>query len=901
MTNPFTAFAFPATGAPTNQTLPDRISQQQQDVRDFGAVGDGSTDDWDAITAAWNFGQVTTPATATNQVAAFTGEFAYAIALSGSVSGSVLTAASASTGVGTLTLGALTISSYTFDPTSSLVTLTMASPPAFTSGAPLWISGLNANVLNIGTSAALVSGSTVQYSTNLFGYSITPSGGGTLITGGRLAVGQTLTGFTLPISSYTYNSGTGAIVLTMATALTLSASNKITVAGLNIAGLNGTFTATGGSGSTVTYTGPTGQAGSPSAGGTLFPTARITSQASGTTGAAGTYNLDCSFTLSATNIATNGILTATSVTGTINTGNTDFVVSGLACPPIAYFTSVTSQQSGTAGGAGIYIPSAAQNVPSQSMITINGHIVIADTSFAAKGAGYYVKNLNNPTAFQLPNEGGTNASTTGNPTSSTTFAVNSFGLTSIGDSLQFNRSARGTIYFPPGKFFVSKPISFIDLDFPNVTSAWRGETGASIIIGDFADYVFSRIIEATGRAGSIVIERLTILNKNAAGGGIRMGYGQNCRILDCNIIANQGATTTTWDTNLSGSPWGSFETTVENCRFSPGAHVSGSVGYWAFADGTVSNCQFINCETGIAPYGGEGATVFAGCYFEKNTKGIWFGNSPSGQQSSSGSVVSGCHFKNCGTALYGGSGQGLVEGVLIEGTNGQAPNGANPQYGIQLYSGGSGGSTGLYRGVLVTGQYDVAGISIAETDLISAINNTFQGVQAFNSSGSGVPWVLATTSNAADFVNCNVAVVYTMSELPVFSNMSITSADWAGGIATLTTSTSPGGTWENAATWIITVTGVGVGGYNVTGVVGTAVASNQVSYPIVSSLAHSSGGTVSAVGIWANLQAPPIYEGYEFNVNDANTSTWAAIAAGGGSTHAKVRYNGNAEFTIEGI
>ena len=328
--------------------------------------------------------------------------------------------------------------------------------------------------------------------------------------------------------------------------------------------------------------------------------------------------------------------------------------------------------------------------------------------------------------------------------------------------MQFNGPSadnKGIVYFPPGTYVVDEPVDFTGTG--NANPIWRGDLGISTVKGNFADYVFKRTANFSNLNA---FEKLNIVNTNATGGGIRSGGGDNISIRDCTVTANQGISTFNSDSITGGAYFGSLECTIESCVLSPGSNVAGSQGIMVIADGPIINCRIIGYETGLLSAAGEGAMNVLGCYFESCTTGILLGVGPDGQLDVSLSpVIAGCSFKNCSVAISSPHSAALLTlvGIHIEGANGQAPGGLNPQYGLLDGSSNSTIGNSLIAGISVVGNYDGVGMyfpgsSQGQTNLVA-------GVQSVSWNVSPQP---GQAADRIHFLACNVAPVYTFAQLP---------------------------------------------------------------------------------------------------------------------------------------
>lgn len=550
------------------------------------------------------------------------------------------------------------------------------------------------------------------------------------------------------------------------------------------------------------------------------------------------------------------------------------------------------------------------------------------------------------------------------------------GAISSGDLIQFDLVNRGTIYFPPGTYKVSQPISFSEIA---TSSHWLGEMVASTIVGDFNDYVLSRSLDGQeAQSGGHLIEKLAVVNNHATGGGIRLGQSVCGAIRNCIVTANKGINTANKDTRIANAYWGSLEISIENCILSPGSHATGSRGLLLLADGPVLNCRIVGFDAGLRVFGGQGAQYIAGCYFEGNGVGYQPADPDGAQDGGSDVTLSGCWFKNNSIAILD-SKSAVLHAIVIEGAQGGVPGGGNPQYGIRITNGLM--NFADTRGVLVSGWFDVAGIAIAGGEN-SNPQNTFFGVVSTNTSTTpgAVAWSLPATAMTAKLIGCNVAPVYTMAKLPP-KTLTITAAIWgANAVQTIGSVAGgsggavgfyfnvplTGGTGSGAkatvqvnsggAVSLVSLVTIGSGytsgdilsaasgdiggvagfsvpvtavfnaasltyvGGNFNGNFGSATVLNinpsgftgffsfakfytfsLLVYALTSDPGPYVSGGTALVNIISDGGEQSVWEGDCYNVSDANTATWGAVALGGGSTHAKVRWgSGGTDWTVEG-
>jgi hypothetical protein len=336
---------------------------------------------------------------------------------------------------------------------------------------------------------------------------------------------------------------------------------------------------------------------------------------------------------------------------------------------------------------------------------------------------------------------------------------------------------RGTLFFPPGTYLVSQSLDFGDSQGTvNIRVCLQGVGPLSTIIGNFADYIISRGA-STGDAsdGSHVVADIGITNLHASGGGIRWGLNAGAALRNLLVSANRAINVANAD---AGGSIPSQETGIWNCILTPGANPTNSIGVMTVANGPVMSCYISGFQTGAMCWGQQGGHLFMGTLFDRCSVGIGLGQAPGiSPPGDPGCGVFGCSFQDCLTAIDASATGGCIAAGDVIQSTGASVFGSTPQYGIN-----GANNIGTFEGIYVTGDFAQTGINMSAVTSAFGTSYGYRGVAVNNTNGMGFNWKLPSSSAiftaSNNFKACNVAVVYTMNQVPAWPG-GVNSGAWA--------------------------------------------------------------------------------------------------------------------------
>lgn len=452
--------------------------------------------------------------------------------------------------------------------------------------------------------------------------------------------------------------------------------------------------------------------------------------------------------------------------------------------------------------------------------------------------------------------------------------------TAIQNAVNWTSSAnRGTIYFPPGSYKTSAPITF---NAANLSICFRGEGNASAITGmsfSSGGYVFDRHLGSPSNTAQVVIEKLSLQFDSSVTGGVRLGSCNSISVRDCSL----GSLTTE---DSAGNSSQNF--LLENCVFG-GQNGLNNGGVVIGNSGAVLECGFKNCLTAIRAYG-------------------------------NGFYIGGCRIENCGTAyLLGldsaGTDQNATGFSLIGGTT----------EGNWISVDFSGTCSAFYIGGFLFLGHDYTNAGPNSTSALTINSYTYN-------SGSG----LVTLTMAATIPALLVpGIAIGMTGLNIAGlNGSFTCVSASGTTVTYTGPTGQAGSPSGGGTlgfgqqygiWVRAnkasygvFQGLDVGNYmNIAGLQVDASTSRANLLFLNSTFAAVAGTAFVAPSnaytaqfqqcnvdpIWTYSELPQtngtnVFEGDQFSISDSNSATWGAnVTASGASGHVLVRWNGS-NYTV---
>jgi hypothetical protein len=318
------------------------------------------------------------------------------------------------------------------------------------------------------------------------------------------------------------------------------------------------------------------------------------------------------------------------------------------------------------------------------------------------------------------------------------FGAGGNGSTDDTAAIQAALDTRGVIFFPPGRYHVSQPISFAS---GTQHSSIRVFGHHALVTGSFPGYIFDRpSSSATGTdSGELIFfEGLSIIN-SGGGGCIRLSSSIVGGIHKCSLTGFRPVTLVNM---LSAS--------VRDCRLHsiPGAISSqASIGVFSWANQcTIENCDFNGFYHGVRS---QLATIIRGSRFEMNHIAVVSGMDENGGQYSGGVEITGTSFEANDTGIWClSAGSSAINCISIQGQPyawqaNETPG--NSHYGLRIDR----SHNLVVSSLSASGYFDTAAIAVG-----SPVRTTFIGVEA-RTIGSGVAWQLPADRSNLTFIQCN--------------------------------------------------------------------------------------------------------------------------------------------------
>lgn len=433
------------------------------------------------------------------------------------------------------------------------------------------------------------------------------------------------------------------------------------------------------------------------------------------------------------------------------------------------------------------------------------------------------------------------------------------------------------VFFPPGAYLSTAALTF-GAGNASVSLVGSGRR-CTRIQGTFAGYIIDK--PDNGLQNLDGIEGLTITNAStsASAGAVRYCVAERGMIQACSL---NGYNALVADQNA-------FCAAAYNCDFNPGlGDVNSSASRGAMvAQFSFYQCSFTGFTEGVRAY--NVGVVISGCRFENNETAILVGKDTGGATNQLGGfTITGNSFERNTTCidLWSGSG-GIVAGNALTGTIG-------PPHNIASMSWSSASS-----GVATCNSVYATGLSSG--NLISIENVTSTGPGSFNVTDIACNVVDADTFTyplATNPGSVTVQGTWSRNCLYGIRARGLTATTIAGNTVSVqaetasvdltydgntsgTNNTFVGNTTTGSSTWIMPV--------NI----------SKASFKYIENDNPAATMNYADLPGQAGVYMTPAIEGMEYDIINSNSSVWGATASGGGTTHAKVRYNGT-NWTVVG-